>query len=493
MACRVRWGISGTTTDMILMSLSESTSGGGGFYIQRRNGDAATVIICYRYNGVATFNTANCTGAYGSTSAWVHICCTYDGTTIRTYVDGVASGTVASVTTTCPNLAANAITITGPLTGDTSDAIMFSRALTAAEVNQLAKSRLPINRRSDVIGWWPMFDPTSLANAGIDYTPVGNHCTLQNTGANNPAASNVAVPVGFQSARPRMIYVGNVVNVATAAGLTNTSGGATAGQTVDKTAAGLTQTSGLATPGVITLAVGNTQTSGSAAEQLAKALTAAGLTNTSGAAVEAFSMALVAAGLTQTSGAATPGLDTRAAGLTQTTGAAAPGVGTSAAGLAQTTGAAAAGQAAALTAAGLTQTKGDALPGLSTHADGLTQTSAVATGSANGAFAGTVAGLTQTKGDALANLDTRATATTQTSGAAVAVLVYSATAAGLSQTSGNAAVSSIAQTAAGLCQTTGVAVGASNGGGGGPGLGGRQAFSSRRWLGATKARRAGRR
>jgi hypothetical protein len=82
---------------------------------------------------------------------------------------------------------------------------------------------------------------------------------------------------------------------------------------------------------------------------------------------------------------------------------------------------------------------------------------------------------------------------TQTTGAAVAQLVFAANAAGLAQTSGNAAVSSIAQTATGLTRTSGVANGASTAGGGGPGLGGSQAFSSRRWLGATKSRRASRR
>lgn len=124
-------------------------------------------------------------------------------------------------------------------------------------------------------------------------------------------------------------------------------------------------------------------------------------------------------------------------------------------------------------------------------ATGLTRTTGAA--SAGLTAAQTAAGLAQTTGAATPGLSTLAVGTTQTTGAAVAQFSKALTAAGLTQTSGNAAVSSVAQTAAGLTQTSGVANGASSAAATGPPLGGRQSVSSRRWLGATKSRRAARR
>lgn len=192
-AMRVRWGTSATNLDMFLAILGIQ-SDGRGLYLQRRSGDAGTVVVAYRYDGFLTFNTANITGAYGSTSAWVHIGVTYDGTTIRTYVDGVASGTVASASTLIASGTADFIGCGGPFTGDMADVVMFSRALSAADMLTLANQRQPMQRLGDCFGWYPMIETSSLSNAGLDFSGTGNHCTLQSSGANNPAASSVSVP-----------------------------------------------------------------------------------------------------------------------------------------------------------------------------------------------------------------------------------------------------------------------------------------------------------
>lgn len=458
-ACRVKWGISGTSTDMLLLGLSVGANGRG-FYFQRKSGDPATQVICYRFDGTSTFNVANMTGAYGSTTAWVHMGATYDGTTIRTYVNGVASGTIPSTTTLIAAGAATVIMVGGQITAEVADVVMHRRALTAAEMNQIAIARFPMNRRSDMVGWWPMFDPTSLTQAGLDMSTIGNHLTLQASGANNPAAAHGSVPIAFQGQRSRMIYVAPIVNNATAAGLTNCTGAATGG--VSAPAAGLTNCTGAANPTASAPASGLTQTTGAAAP-------------TYGA---------PATGTTQTTGAATGGVSGRAAGLTNTTGLATGSPSGSAVGLTQCTGSSS--WTAFCQATGLSQTTGAAANNLSTHADGLTQTTGAASGSTNGAFSGTCAGLTQCTGVATATISCTAAGLTSCTGAAGPTV--GATATGTTQTTG-AASASVGATAAGLTQTTGAASGSSSGGGGGSGAAGQDQTPDRRFWEALGARR----
>jgi hypothetical protein len=407
MACRVRWSISGTATNMVLCSMQVAANARG-FYFQRKSGDAATIVEVYRFNGTSTFNVANATGAYGSTTAWVHIGATYDGTTIRTYVNGVASGTVASAASLLATGVADKITLCGPFSGDICDVVMYRRALSAQEMNEIAISRLPINRRTDLSGWWPMTDPTSLTLAGIDYSTIGNHCTLQASGANNPSATHLGVPVPYFASSNRLILPQGVVNVATAAGLTNTTGSAAAGESISQTAAGLTNTTGAAAAGesIAQTAAGLTNTTGTAATVLVYPSIAAGLTQTKGDATNIEVFPSIAAGLTQTtgaaSGAATGAFAATAAGLTQTTGAAAASelVSLTAAGSTQTTGAANTVLVYPSIAAGLTQTKGDAaVSGYSTIAAGLTNVTGDATASSSAGPTGPALGNRQDTAD----------------------------------------------------------------------------------------------
>lgn len=454
LAWRVRWNTAVTTNDQTGPAIY-ITSNNRGLWFQRRSGDPGTTIICYRFNGTATFNTANITGAYGSTTAWVHLCATYDGTTLRTYVDGVANGTVASARSTIATGNMDSIGIGGPMTGDTADIMLFARALSAAEVNQLAKKRIPSFARGggDLLGWWPTFDPSSLANAGLDYSPTGNDCTLQASGANNPSASHAAVPIAFQQTQPRMIYVGATVLDATAAGLTACTGSALGSPS--GSAVGNTQCTGNAQPTLGAPCTGLTQCTGSAAPTAGG--TATGLTQVTGAALGSPSGRAV--GTTQVTGSATGSPSGSAVGTTQTTGAAAPTI--------------------SAQAAGLTQSTGTTQPTLGTHADGLTQT----TGQASAPGGASATGLTQCTGVASASQVSGSCAgSTQCTGVATALLTFAATAAGLTACSGAAGTNSVSATATGLTQVTGAASGSSSGGGGGgPTLGQLQPDQRRMW------------
>lgn len=267
MAFRVKWATAATNVDMYGPTMSVAANGRG-IFIERRSGDASTVVIAYRYSG-STFSTvANATGAYGSTANWVHICVTYDGTTIRTYVDGVASGTAASASTFMAAGANDEMSLCGPLNGEVADVCFFSRALSAAEVLQLSAIRQPASlARGDCLGWYPAIETSSLTNAGIDYSGSGNHCTLQNSGSNNPAVGSVSVPKAWGGPSAwQALRIAPVTLAIDGAGSSQTTGAAAVTSSASLTATGTTQCTGTATmtASAAIVASASTQTTGAA-------------------------------------------------------------------------------------------------------------------------------------------------------------------------------------------------------------------------------------
>lgn len=77
-----------------------------------------------------------------SLNAWQHIALTYDGTTLRVYVQGVERANVATVISIAPSTAplyiGNLAALTRPLDGLIDDARIYDRALSLVEVETLA-------------------------------------------------------------------------------------------------------------------------------------------------------------------------------------------------------------------------------------------------------------------------------------------------------------------------------------------------------------------
>lgn len=310
-----------------------------GFWVWEQNAGGA-----YSYQQGASLNT------------WTHLAMVYDGTNTVAYVNGVAVDTQATGFSARGNFDYLGTGSGGGTDCTLQDLKVFTAGLTQAQVAREMRVRVP--GTPSVYVCWPLRAnaPTQdISGRGLPLSGPGN------------SDGTVNAPAMWAGYRPLVVLPSAAGPLAaTAAGLTQTTGTATAGLTFAATAAGLTQATGAASSGLSrsATAAGLTNATGAAAAGLSKALTAAGLTNATGAAAAAQSVAMTAAGLTQATGAAIPGLSTHAAGLTQTTGTAAGSSGGVffgvTAGLTQTTGAAVAQLVYAATAAGLTQSSGAA-------------------------------------------------------------------------------------------------------------------------------------
>jgi hypothetical protein len=387
----------------------------------------------------ATFNTTY------TLSTWFHVACTYDGTNVVTYFNGVQVDSRAFSATARPTLARISIGL-GAASRTQQDVMVFTSALSANEIRACMNGRIPRVQRANLACWYPLHNdgPT------IDYSAKG--LTLGTVGG-TPAAGTVWAPTNWSGMQQRALRVFlNTSALAVNPGTTQTTGAASMTSSAGLAAAGTTQTTGSAVVGITypIVAAGTTQTTGSAAVAKTAGFVAAGTTQTTGSATLTAAASLVAAGTTQTTGAAAM---TAAAAL-------------AAAGTTNTTGAATLTAAAGLVATGTTQTNASAAVLGAQSAVGTTQT----TGSASLTAAAAIAGA----------------GTTQTTGAASLVSAAQLVAAGTTQTTATAAMTIAYLIAAtGTTQTTGVAVlaGAVAGGGGGDDV------ASRRWLGALGARR----
>ena len=105
--------------------------------------DKAQMVVNTGANGVAIGTTTIVTGT------WFHLGGTYDGTTVRIYVNGVQEGTAGRTgninSTTAPvRIGAGSgspITSEEPMDGDLDDARIYDRALSADEILTIYNSR----------------------------------------------------------------------------------------------------------------------------------------------------------------------------------------------------------------------------------------------------------------------------------------------------------------------------------------------------------------
>lgn len=229
-----------------------------------------------------------------SANTWYHFALTYDGTTMRCYLNGAEIQTSTGLTGTRGNWWDLQV---GPSLGQLQDAVFYDAALSAAEILALYACRLP-KRRTNLIHHLPLFN--GAAARRVDYS--GNALNFSDSGT--PTDGTSSPPVGWGGATQLIILPAGSAGQITADGLTQVTGTASVTRTQNFTAAGLTQVTGTAAVTGALAPTGSTQVTGTASMGIAYSISAAGLTQTTGTATEAINYALTATGTTQVFGQA---------------------------------------------------------------------------------------------------------------------------------------------------------------------------------------------
>lgn len=156
------WAVDAATTNGVFVLMNSNTAG------------TAQVVNIHYYGATYIIGTIVL-----NTNKWYHVVTTWDGTNMRTYINGVKDiddhgGTPV---TNASNLLLMARTATAsayrPFAGTTDEYILFNKALSQAEINSLYyQGTLP----SGVVGRW-LFDETS-GTLALDSSGNGNNGTI---------------------------------------------------------------------------------------------------------------------------------------------------------------------------------------------------------------------------------------------------------------------------------------------------------------------------
>ena len=173
----------------VAFSAQSVTSSFSGSFIGRFNGDAGTGISCWRQNDNAspTRQKVVASTSYGNTTTWYHVTLAYDAPNalIRTYVDGVATGTIASATTAAKSSTAN--NITGVFhQGKMADLALFNRLLTPAEIALMANYRVPQVTSGLQLFWRLDTNANDSSGNGRNGTITGSGSTISFATTDNP-------------------------------------------------------------------------------------------------------------------------------------------------------------------------------------------------------------------------------------------------------------------------------------------------------------------
>ena len=203
---RIRWNTTATNVENYAtwyVDNGNGTFGFGGSYVYRVNGAGAGLVRFARSSDIGTEDSVNASGAYGSTTDWVHLCFVYDSgaALITAYVNGVSAGTVSSATTRTGSYTNCDYMAAGCGNHEAVDSFFFNRVLTAAEVFSLARLQRRPPQMSGCLVWIPMHNPASLTEEGRDYSGAGRNVTLQQSGTGNPAVSNGNPPIPWIKTR----------------------------------------------------------------------------------------------------------------------------------------------------------------------------------------------------------------------------------------------------------------------------------------------------
>lgn len=187
---RVKHSSTATNYDSVIASYIQTTGtfGNGGTWFGRNNGLASSALNFYRISDTGTLSGLQApTGAYGNTTTWYHLAVVYNASTqtIRTYFDGVFKTQTSSTTTAVPNSTSNTFGIAAH-PGKYADFAIFNRALSDAEVADMADYRVP-QVTSGLVAFWRLdSDATDSSGNGNNGTVSGSAPNITWSTADNP-------------------------------------------------------------------------------------------------------------------------------------------------------------------------------------------------------------------------------------------------------------------------------------------------------------------
>lgn len=147
-------------------------------------------------NAAGTRVSINPASGFMVVNTWTWLGITWDGTTIRAYVNGAQVASVAGPAGPFPNWSDLQI---GPAEGEIQDAVFYNAALTAPEMMQLYLNRAP-GRRLNLQIHVPIFPGST--NFGRDYSGFGRNFTNVNT----PTAGTTVPQAGWGPAYRQLMY-----------------------------------------------------------------------------------------------------------------------------------------------------------------------------------------------------------------------------------------------------------------------------------------------
>lgn len=197
---------------------------------------SATAEIAWRMSN-STFSAFTDLTANVNVNEWHHVCGTYDGTTMRLYVDGVAGPTATPGYGTRTGTWAQCQI--GPTDGTVEFAHFFSAAITAQDVAALYGLKWPPRRTANLEMSYPLYNGTALRL--VDFSGKGRNLTL--TGAASDAT--IAAPAPWMIQQLQYARQASSFNI-DGQGSTLTSGTAAMTASAPIPAAGLTLVSGAA-------------------------------------------------------------------------------------------------------------------------------------------------------------------------------------------------------------------------------------------------------
>lgn len=146
-------------------------------------------------------------GVYANVGVWQHVCMVWDGSTVFGYLDGtqiVSGASATTLTRTTPTTM-----YIGPGLFSAVDVLITQRAMSAIEVQRLARGRKPESLTGVSTVWIPCFNDASINATCIDLGNTGNNFVDTSTGGTAPVVDTTIInpPTPWGVSLPKFVYV----------------------------------------------------------------------------------------------------------------------------------------------------------------------------------------------------------------------------------------------------------------------------------------------